>query len=463
MQKYGIMRVFANSAQSDWSGTDAYGVVSGDGDCPVVVENEKLTFDISEFPQMYYSSLDEYLAYPGRVNAEYTFYNPSDDTVRAVLMFPFGQSPDYGYTYDDAAETAYPAADAENLEITVNGAPIEKKLRLTWAGGGEFDLEKGLERLRAETDGDSFYSPDLPVVRYTYKISGIDEEKYDAASAGAVIRGDGTRTKLFFENMSGYARKEDGAEISAWAQNGETLSVYVLGEEPGEMPEWYFCSDGSMEERIDGEALLTGTEQLTMEEFVRMICPSPDPAYETDLYHAVTEALTVYEQDCGVIMSDFFSSSRYLMDSLMRWYEYEITLGPGERIVNRVEAPVYPAVQDADQTPEYTYTYLLSPAQTWNGFGTLEISVNTPYFMTESNMGEGETRQEGYTFSFDSLPEGEFVFTLSESEQAAGEDGFLSHVLEDQIFPGAVSVLLGAAAITAVILAISHRQKGKRR
>ena len=99
MQKYGIMRVFANSAQSDWSGTDAYGVVSGDGDCPVVVENEKLTFDISEFPQMYYSSLDEYLAYPGRVSAEYTFYNPSDDTVRAVLMFPFGQSPDYGYTY----------------------------------------------------------------------------------------------------------------------------------------------------------------------------------------------------------------------------------------------------------------------------------------------------------------------------------------------------------------------------
>ena len=45
MQKYGIMKVFANSAQSDWSGTDAYGVVSGDGECPVVVENENDEFE----------------------------------------------------------------------------------------------------------------------------------------------------------------------------------------------------------------------------------------------------------------------------------------------------------------------------------------------------------------------------------------------------------------------------------
>ena len=94
----------------------------------------------------------------------------------------------------------------------------------------------------------------------------------------------------------------------------------------------------------------------------------------------------------------------------MRWYEYTITLEPGQTLKNAVTAPLYPAI-DADYTPSiYAYTYLLSPAKTWTQFGELDITVNTPYYMTECGI-DGFTRTDsGYALSLPGLPEGELTF-----------------------------------------------------
>ena len=81
--------VSANSAQTNWSGIDATGAIIIQDESPIVVEKEVLTLDIWEFPKNYYKDLEEYLAYSGKVTAEYTFYNPSDYTVTAKLLFPF--------------------------------------------------------------------------------------------------------------------------------------------------------------------------------------------------------------------------------------------------------------------------------------------------------------------------------------------------------------------------------------
>ena len=106
----GMIPVSANSAQTEWEGSAQGGIVVSDSECPLIVENELLTFDIQEFPKTFYESLDEYLAYSGKVTAEYTFYNPSDYTVRATLAFPFGRAPDYGYIYDyDTGESCLDA------------------------------------------------------------------------------------------------------------------------------------------------------------------------------------------------------------------------------------------------------------------------------------------------------------------------------------------------------------------
>ena len=92
----------ANSAQSDWEGTRANGAVVKEGECPLIVEQELLTFDIPEFPESHYESREQFLAYSGNVSAEHTFYNPEDYSVTATLVFPFGKVPEYGFQYDTA-------------------------------------------------------------------------------------------------------------------------------------------------------------------------------------------------------------------------------------------------------------------------------------------------------------------------------------------------------------------------
>ena len=95
----------ANSAQMHWEGVSSTGAIITDGESPIMVEKELLTFDIAEFPQEYYSNIDEYLSYTGKVTAEYTFYNPADYTVTARLLFPFGTQPMYAARYDSETGT----------------------------------------------------------------------------------------------------------------------------------------------------------------------------------------------------------------------------------------------------------------------------------------------------------------------------------------------------------------------
>ena len=70
--------VYANSAQTYFQGISATGTMVTGERSPIIVERELLTFDLQEFPQEYYGEEAEYLAYSGKVTAEYTFHNPAN-------------------------------------------------------------------------------------------------------------------------------------------------------------------------------------------------------------------------------------------------------------------------------------------------------------------------------------------------------------------------------------------------
>lgn len=454
----GEMHVSANSAQTEWEGAAPGGIVVSDSECPLIVENELLTFDIQKFPETFYESLDEYLAYSGKVTAEYTFYNPSDYTVRATLAFPFGKAPDYGYIYDyDTGESCLDA-DASLYSITADGQELDKKLRFTFQESGEaFDLDEELNKLEQGIVKDEFYRPDMPVTKYTYEFKGIDNETYNAAQAIAVIDDWSGRTKYFFGDTGGYSDLTEHVEVSVWAENGHEFTFYVIGDEPEEMPEWAIYADGTLEKEIDGVAVEKSAEKFTLEEFAQLICGTAESANSADLYNAVIAMLNQSEQRCGVIMNDFYEA--WLLESLMRWYEYEIVLEPGQRLVNRVEAPIYPAVSGTGESAEYTYTYLLSPASTWKEFGSLDVEINTPFYLTDSEPGGMEEREGGYSLALESLPEGELVFSLRSSNRP---ETYIS-----SLFPAAAAAAgtVAAAAVigaAAILIAIRKQKKGQR-
>lgn len=454
----GEMHVSANSAQTEWEGAAPGGIMVSDSECPLIVENELLTFDIQKFPETFYESLDEYLAYSGKVTAEYTFYNPSDYTVRATLAFPFGKAPDYGYIYDYDTGESCRDADASLYSITADGQELDKKLRFTFQESGEaFDLDEELNKLEQGIVKDEFYRPDMPVTKYTYEFKGIDNETYNAAQAIAVIDDWSGRTKYFFGDTGGYSDLTEHVEVSVWAENGHEFTFYVIGDEPEEMPEWAIYADGTLEKEIDGVAVEKSAEKFTLEEFAQLICGTAESANSADLYNAVIAMLNQSEQRCGVIMNDFYEA--WLLESLMRWYEYEIILEPGQRLVNRVEAPIYPAVSGTGESAEYTYTYLLSPASTWKEFGSLDVEIDTPFYLTDSEPGGMEEREGGYSLALESLPEGELVFSLRSSNRP---ETYIS-----SLFPAAAAAAgtVAAAAVigaAAILIVIRKQKKGQR-
>lgn len=451
--------VWANSAQSRWRGTDVSGAVVTEEECPLMVERERLTFDLTEFPENGYDTVDDYLAYTGNVSAQYTIYNPADYTVEARLVFPFGNVPDYGFIYEDG-ESVY-NMDTEKYDVTVNGRPVEKKLRHTFSSDiSEFELGEELEKLSSGSEEDGFYSPDLPVTKYTYRISGIDTETYSAASAGFLVPDNRERTKVYLEQGSGFQLKEDEAELSVWAENGAQIELYVIGEPLEEMPEWYVCEDGGMGKRIDGEVRLTKTEKMTFRDLALMSYDEGSSVMETDWYHAVIDLFERSELDCGVIGNEFWYEDLDLSGSLMRWYEYEIVLAPGERIVNEVTAPIYPSIDGESDPAVYGYTYLLSPARTWKEFKDLEVTVNTPYYLTESSLEGFEKTEEGYSLVLDGLPQGELSFTLCEEEGggSAGGSDQRGVALLAFLLMGGVGFLL---ILTGGILVFLQKRKTK--
>jgi hypothetical protein len=145
------------------------------------------------------------------------------------------------------------------------------------------------------------------------------------------------------------------------------------------------------------------------------------------------------------------SADRF-MKSLMRWYEYEITLAPGESIVNTVTAPIYPAI-NMDYDPEvFSYTYLLSPASTWRDFGELEIRINTPFFITETSH-EGWTKTAlGYAMQHKGLPDGELSFTLCSVENPEKPNAILKVTGVLMAFLSAIGVFIGKIMVSILIL-----------
>ena len=453
-----IQPTHGNSAQRHWSGTDSTGALVKDKNCPLVVEKELLTFDVQEFPKNYYNSTEEFLAYTGKLTAEYTFRNPADYTVTATLVFPFGNLPHYGeYIYDSPTDKYTAASDTEKYGVKVNGKPIEATVRHTLKDRGTpFSLNEDMPKLTDGYIADSFFRPDLPVWVQQYSVEGINPEN-QAATAALVLREDPTKTRVLWEEKSGMATLKDGIRISGWTKTGDTLTVYIFGEPPKDGIAWSLYENGACKKKIDGNITLKYSEQITFRDFAFREYDHSSGISESDWYNAQVAFLNAGSEEWrqGGIYTE---KSAF---SLMRWYEYTLTLEPGQILTNTVTAPLYPAI-DAGYTPSiYIYTYLLSPARTWAQFGELKIVVNTPYYMTENDQGSFSGTERGYELTLPGLPEKELTFTLSESENPKPPKLSIPFKLVFLLAGFACFVLIGGGVIAVVLIVKRKNNRGK--
>ncbi len=402
--------VSANSAQTWFEGVDAAGVVASVQVSPITVEKEILTFDLQSFPREYYTSAEDFLAYSGSVTAEYTFYNPSTYTVTARLLFPFGMLPSYaGFSGDTMAE---------RYGVSVDGAAVETTLRHTLSGGYEqFSLEKDLGKLSDDYVEGAWVRQDTPVRKYTFQVEGTNAKQGSSVTAAFAVDGKEKDCWIYCPDICSYSGYDDGTEeASVWAWDGKTIAVYVIGRWDDSFPEWKFHTDGNMAEEADGKMTEVSVEKHTFRDFALSQWREDSGVSEMDWYNAMVTACEEMASENGIMLS-FWHYGMDLTRYLMGWYEYEITLEPGQHITNTVTAPMYPDIEQKYEPPVYTYTYLLSPAQTWSQFGKLDVRINTPYYMSEESVSGFQKTETGYRLVQGGLPEGELTFSLCQEEE----------------------------------------------
>ncbi len=416
-----IFPVQANSAQKDWYGVDSMGTIVIGEDCPIEVKKEVLTFDISEFPSNYYLEKEDYLAYSGKVTAEYTFYNPTDLTITATLAFPFGNRPDYYLSFDDGSDDY----DISKYDITINGKAVERTIRYTWNNQNQFNISTDLPKISDEYLETDLYKPSTIVTKYSYDINNLSYNGQVLGSFNAAFDWDGGEGQsiIWFPSQSGVHLQDDGDyRLSKWARNGDSFEVYVIGTPLSTPLVWKCYKDGGVEDReeISGSVSLKTTETMILEDLFCKSWSEETGVLKVDWYNASLNRL-VEATDSNYHYITTYSSPVLSRNNLMRWYQYEITIEPKTMITNTVTAPLYPDISARYQPPVYQYTYLLSPASTWSDFKNLEIVINTPFYIIESSL-EGFTKTEkGYEMSFEKLPEAELIFTLCSDEHPIKE------------------------------------------
>ena len=451
------MSAYANSAQTYWAGESTSALISKDEKSPLEAKNEVLTFDLNEFPKSNYKNIDEFLDYSGRVTAQYTIHNPSNEAITSKLAFPFGTLPGYDFS-EEFEYSELPNRYDSLYNITVNDVTVEKKLRHTFSYGfGTFDYKEDPKNICDSFKKDEFYSPNMPVKVYVFETNGIPEEFSGEAYASALFSVDADNTRILLADCTNYDHKNyKTTEAGLYVENALSFTMYVIGDDIKELPQWKVYSDVSQEVETDAEVKLLFTDNWTFQEVALMFHGSDSGVSETDWYNAAVDKLNNLNFYTGFLGSDL---ELMLSGSLMQWFEYEITLKAGETIKNTVTAPIYPTINYNFTPTIYDYTYLISPAKSWASFGKIDVIVNTPYYITECNLGDFKKAENGYTLTIDKLADEELFFSLSTAQKPKIDSSFTLDTLHIMLI--AYAALISVVVIIILII-LKARKKNRK-
>ncbi|MBQ9116793.1 MAG: hypothetical protein IJY04_07190 [Clostridia bacterium] len=447
----------ANSAQMEWSGADATGAIVTDTSCPITVKNERLVFNLPAFPSTYYSTAEELSEYSASVTAIYEFYNPADYNVSATLAFPFGAYPDYVSIYNEQDGHRYTPVDTDGYDVKVNGEAIEKAVRHTLLRS-RFDAKEEMKWLKSERVSIGLYTPETKVTKYVYRLDGAEKSCFASARFREL---DSSRAVIL--NANSYSRVSDSiADIATWLDpaRGETeITVYCIGAPFTSELTWVAYDSGKREKELDCSITLTSQTEITFSELIMSSYPEDGTISETDWYNAVVCNLYNGKEEFGFVGEEYLLD---VSDALMRWYVYDIEIEAGGTLTNEVSAPIYPARSDRYTPPKFTYTYLLSPASTWAGFGELSIEIVTPYYLLQSSEPGFEKTDSGYSLTRNGLPMGELEFTLCASdspERTVTPYTVVGDLIFGSIIGVFIAIIAGAVSITVVVIIISKKKK----
>lgn len=350
-------------------------VITGDTES-VDVQDLRITLDVTHSP------LDWVLPHQNTVSMEYTFHNPTDEPITLTLTLPCGQDPHYASSIEHETGTTLFDANRHLYTVSADNTPIDCRLRVTGSS------------LPPKEDGaweNGIFADDTPITRLTYRVAELTESEgaytvfsWLPNSSGGLILDD---------SLLNLTRKGSLCLVSASVQEGQVLTVYLAGELPESLPEWEFYLDRDCENSTVGTMELVNTENLTFFDFADQYYTDSLDISRSDWACWLAAEMLYYEFDSNVLHFRNDLSYEYIA---YRWLEYELTLEPGETVVNTVTMPAYPDVNLSNGNQWFCCTLDILSMRIYQPQNGPVITVNTPYPMTESSEEFTET-ENGYT------------------------------------------------------------------
>lgn len=430
------------SAETFLNGTD-FSNIFPLGETPVTIEKESITARISSLPR----SGEEQEKSSASVTAAYTLYNPTPQGETVEVGFPCGCVPDYA----DYASFY----DKNPCTVEIGGERAKPSLRHVYAGSRKDSVGTIM------TEGEeSFYSRDLPVTKYTFRVQMDGEEEgwtylvlhYDCSP----------RTTRVICPGKCDMRIDNGMGKIAWgfeASGASSLSfeVYAVGEEVSwESQKLLGFSKGQTEAHgyVSSSAVGMSFSELAMRGY-----PADGVISEEDWYNGYVDML----EACTANEYMVNPPATFSREQFMRWYEFSVPVPALGRTETKIVAPLFPDVRDGGEGQTvYSYSVLLSPGHLWKSFGSIEIKIVTGFHLSNSSL-QFVTEEGAYLFTREKLPQGELSFSLTEDAPIPPNFTLYAPGREYTALYIVLGTLGGAAAVTVVVLAIVVRRRKRRR
>ncbi|QOX62975.1 hypothetical protein FRZ06_06290 [Anoxybacterium hadale] len=404
----------ANSAPTYWEGYPYSEVLLVDEASPIEVKREKLIFDYNSIRQEQFG-----FSPTAAVTAEYQMMNSSNADQRVQMAFSLVSSLAELSVKDLIVET-------DGSRVSYEVYPAMEAAEHKYDSDAHFRYG-GFHISTAEYELPGFdLNQKAQLVRYRIKPAKEENLRFEV-----IFNADPKQTRLIGKNfnMASYTEGK-GSSIGAglYKDKEKVVEVLVLGEAIHLETE-VLTEDGVKADPADfyfeEEVSSVDPRKYLMDEIHRDLRREITTAVDE------TQLLNLY---LSRIWSDGLVAGYSLLDEAL-------SASHEDRVITLLYSVDFPAgsertirvgyltggTMDRRETssPQYHYTYLLSPAKHWKSFGELELEIRTPEkapFVIESSLPltlDGERR---YITVLDGLPEDELLFTLYHKEQITSLD-----------------------------------------
>ncbi len=399
---------YANSGPVIWPAVPSSDIVAVEGNSPIEVRNEMLTFDFNDAKNSDYSI-------SGKVTAEYEMYNPKDKKETSVMAFPFVESI-RGFSEDAVSIMA----DDDTLPFEVYiGSRIDRRVNYgVEQQKGIYDFKEIVGTIKRDKYVPYNFSEDE--TGKLYKIYA--EPKVDNAYLSVEFNYDLAHTKVMTKGFNSFSGDGENIRVAAGLWKTEVLEIFILGEDVDLVFEKY--KDGTLTEKTDLLHYEVTSEDIMLKDYLKQYTNVDDnDTYnfnEIQLYNMYAKALDgAFTSNMGFCSEDMLSEEWYSKRILILVYTVEFPENSTKTVSVGYTAA---GTMDKRETnkPQYTFDYILNPAENWNDFKNVNIKIITPEeapYIIKSSVDLNREDNNIYSAALNSLPEQDLSFTLYYKEK----------------------------------------------